>query len=387
MDLKTLKDIPPWDWPEGTAEISSKTLRDNQASASDRLVAAELAGDFTVINDALAETLLSILRSGDESAELRAQAAISLGPVLDHADIDGFEDPEDVPITEQTFHRIQESLRSLYADAGVPKEVRRSILEAAVRAPQDWHPGAIRAAYASDDEAWRLTAVFCMRFVRGFDAQILEALGSDNPDIRYEAICAAGNWEVDAAWPHIAALVTSGDTDKPLLLAAIEAVGEIRPQEADEVLADLIDSDDEDIAEAACEALALAGGLPDDEGRGRRVPPLRATRGRGRPMAKNKKPNHKMQVWIDARTRHASLTLKSSGSGAGHESRKARQAGQPQTGTVEDATWELHRAPLPQAIRQALPRRCHVDRGTIPSRGGEESSTRTAKQHLAQEIP
>jgi hypothetical protein len=54
-------------------------------------------------------------------------------------------------------------------DASVPTDVRRRILEASVRAPQDWHRDAIRAAYASDDDVWRLTAVFCMRSVRGFE--------------------------------------------------------------------------------------------------------------------------------------------------------------------------------------------------------------------------
>ena len=39
---------------------------------------------------------------------------------------------------------------------------------------------------------------------------------------------------VDTAWSHITALVASGKTDKPLLLAAIEAVASIRPQEAAE---------------------------------------------------------------------------------------------------------------------------------------------------------
>ena len=95
--------------------------------------------------------------------------------------------------------------------------------------------------------------------------QILEALRSKNPDIHYEAVCAAGNWEVDAAWPHIAALVTSGETDKHLLLAAIEAVAYIRPQEAAEILADLADSDDEDIAEAGYEAMTMAEGLSDED--------------------------------------------------------------------------------------------------------------------------
>ena len=269
IDVKVLRDIPPWEWPEGAGKMFLDILRGGQAAEADRLLAAELAGDFTVINDELADALLSILRSGDESEALRGQAAISLGPVLEQADMDGFEEADGVPIAERTFHRIQESLRKLYRDADVPREVRRRILEASVRAPQDWHPDAVRAAYGSDDEVWRLTAVFCMRFVRGFDEQILEALDSRNPDIHYEAVCAAGAWEVDAAWPHIAALVTSEETDKPLLLAAIEAVASIRPREAAEILDDLTDSDDEAIVEAVSEAMTMAEGLAyeDDEPR------------------------------------------------------------------------------------------------------------------------
>ena len=134
-----------------------------------------------------------------------------------------------------------------------------------MRAPQNWHEDAVRAAYGSDDEVWRLTGVFCMRFVRGFDEQILEALDSNNPDIHYEAVRAAGAWAVDAAWPHVTALVTAPNTDKPLLLTAIEAVGAIRPQQAAEILDDLADSDDEDIAEAVLEATAMGEGPPDED--------------------------------------------------------------------------------------------------------------------------
>ncbi len=103
-----------------------------------------------------------------------------------------------------------------------------------------------------------LTAVFCMGFVRGFNDQILEALEAKNQDIHYEAVCAAGNWEVDAAWSHIAGLVTTEETDKPLLLAAIEAMAGIRPQDAAAILIDLTQSNDEDIVEAAHEAMAMA---------------------------------------------------------------------------------------------------------------------------------
>jgi len=253
-----LKDTPPWEWPEEAGEIIIEILRDDHADESDRLIAAELAGDFTVINEELVDALLSIVLRGDETEELRCQAVISLGPVLEYADTDGFDDPDEVPISEGTFRKLQESLRKLYLDTDVAKNMRRRILEASVRAPQDWHPDAVLAAYSLDDELWRLTAVFCMRFIRGFDDQIVEALESENPVMHYQAICAAGNWGLDAAWSHIAGLVTSEDKDKPLLLAAIDAVASIRPQEAAEILTDLMDSEDEDIAEAILEALAMA---------------------------------------------------------------------------------------------------------------------------------
>jgi uncharacterized protein (UPF0147 family) len=258
MDLKALKDTPPWDWPEGTAEKLVSVLRDEQAAEPDRVLAAEMAGDFTVVNDELVEALLAILRNSEESQEVRARAAISLGPILEYADTEGFEDPDDVPISERHFQQIQELLRKLHMDAQIPKEVRRRILEASVRAPHDWHKNAVRAAYSSDDDAWKLTAVFCMRVLRGFDEQIVEELDNKNPDIQLEAVLAAGNWGVEAAWPHIAALIHSGRTPKPLLLAAIEAVPSVCPQEASEVLSGLVESDDEDIIEAVQEALAMA---------------------------------------------------------------------------------------------------------------------------------
>jgi len=134
-----------------------------------------------------------------------------------------------------------------------------------VRAPQEWHQDAIHIAYCSDDETWKLTAVFSMRWVRGFDDQILEALESADPEIRCQAVRAAGNWELDAAWSHVSRLVTSKDTNKTLLLAAIDAVANFRRQESGAILVDLTDSDDEDIVEAAYEAMAMAGWLTDEE--------------------------------------------------------------------------------------------------------------------------
>ena len=134
-----------------------------------------------------------------------------------------------------------------------------------MRAPEEWHQNAIRAAYSSGDKEWMLTAVFSMRWVRGFDDQILEALKSGDAEIQCEAIQAAGNWGLTAAWSHILALVRDAATPKSVLLAAIGAVASISPAEARSVLVDLADSDDEEIAEAVDEAIAMAETVSDDE--------------------------------------------------------------------------------------------------------------------------
>ncbi len=93
--------------------------------------------------------------------------------------------------------------------------------------------------------------------------QILEALNDKNADIHYHVVCAAGNWAVDAAWPHIRALVDGNATDKPLLLAAIDTVVNIRPQAAAEVLGDYINDDDQEVVDAVYEALAMAEALKE----------------------------------------------------------------------------------------------------------------------------
>lgn len=269
MDLKQLQETPPWEWPDGTGRFFHEVLMNPGADPSERLLAAELAGDYTVIDDALADALLAILQNTSAAMELRSTAAISLGPALEHADMMGFDEPDDVLISERTFLGIQKSLHKLYMTPGLPDPLRRRVLETSVQAPREWHQEAVRAAYASGDVEWQATAVFCMGFVDGFDQQIRAALDSANAEIHYHAVRAAGNWELDAAWDHAVALALSAGTEKELRLAAIDAVAAIRPAEASLALTDLMDSEDEEIAEAVFEALTLSGELSlfedDDE--------------------------------------------------------------------------------------------------------------------------
>ncbi len=262
MDLKHIAETPPWEWPPDAGKTFLAVLGNRRASEEDRLIAAQHAGDLVVVNDALCDALIRVVSSADETEELRAAAAIAFGPSLELADTEGFDGDDvdsGVPITEKAFHRIQGALRKPYSDESVPKLVRRRILEASVRAPEGWHRDAIREAYSSGDRDWMLTAVFAMQYIRGFDDQIVEALNSSDDDTHYAAVVAAGSWSIDEAWQHVLSLVNDPATPKPLRLAAIEALGSIRPAEARKILIDLQDSDDEEIAEAAEEALLMAG--------------------------------------------------------------------------------------------------------------------------------
>jgi uncharacterized protein (UPF0147 family) len=237
-------------------------LRSDQREDPVRRLAVELASSTTVMNDDLAETLLAVLRDPHEAEPIRAAAAIALGPTLEEIGLhwDEFDDLEPPLVSEGVARAIRRCLREVYLDAGIPKEVRRRTLEASVRAEEDWHPAAVRAAYHSGDDEWRVTAVFCMGYVAGFDREIVEALETGDPRLQYEAVRAAGSWSVQAAWPHIRPLLLAEPLDKPLLLAAINAAASIRPAEVAALLAELAVTNDEEIAEAVADALAMVTG-------------------------------------------------------------------------------------------------------------------------------
>ncbi|MCP3952865.1 MAG: hypothetical protein GY697_11710 [Desulfobacterales bacterium] len=267
MDLNTLEQTMPWDWPGDAGKTLIGIITSRQAVEQDRLLAIELAGDPVVIGDDVAGTLLQVVGAADESEAMRGAAAISLGTILAEADMldgDVFGDEEDY-ITPEMLAKIQHDFKAFFHDAGTPERVRRMILEASVRAPADWHPGTVRSAYQADDALWRLTAVFCMQYLPGFDKQILEAIESDDDLIHYHAVVAAGNWELKGAWRHIVHLLTAADTDKELLLAAIEAVVNLDFKQAPLALQDLLASEDEDIVDAVHEALSMIAGLSEPE--------------------------------------------------------------------------------------------------------------------------
>lgn len=261
MDFKTLQQTPPWEWPPEASQMIHSVLGDSSASLEDRSSAALLAGDCVVIDELLIQALLSVLRSAKEDEKLRAVAAIAFGPALELAS----EEDEDLSVPPKVLVQVQKALRAIHDDAAAPVLVRRRALEASVRNPEPWHEKATVAAYERGGD-WKVTALFCMRYVPGFDDKILASLTEKDPDMFLEAVAAAGCRELKAAWGAVAPLL-SLETEKNLLLAAIEASPFLCPQDLEDAFMPLRSSKDLDIVNAIEEAEAMAdvGAEVDEE--------------------------------------------------------------------------------------------------------------------------
>ena len=108
--LMRLQDLPSWEWPADAATTLVTALRDEHATEPDLLLATELAGDLAVMDDAVAAALLALIEKPDEFQRVRAQAAIALGPALEQASDEGFDQAlSDPPISEPMFTKVQQT--------------------------------------------------------------------------------------------------------------------------------------------------------------------------------------------------------------------------------------------------------------------------------------
>lgn len=268
MSIESISNLEPWTWPEETGALIVDALEDEDGALERRLLAARMAGEEVAMDDDVAEALLIIVGDHDEPPELRAVCAIALGPTLELADMFEFDDPDDVPISEEMCENTRSRLHEVVTNLDEPLLVRRRALEASIRHPEDWHADAVRWAYNSGNSDWQLTAVFCMTYVHGFEAEIMDALRTAEGMTFAHAVEAAGAAELPGAWPVVAALIDSPDTEKDLLIAAIESAFQIDRVEASDVTAHLLEEDDEDIVFAIQEALIMSRGLDGDLGEG-----------------------------------------------------------------------------------------------------------------------
>lgn len=275
--LRLLADSPVWEWPTVAEDWIVDILDDGAASADDRLLAAELAGYLPVLSHVGAAALFRVLGDPLLPEVLRAQAAITWGRILEEAENEGEEGGATLPVAPFLVRRVKTMLRALHEDPSVPLLVRRRALEAAARAPEAWQRDATHAAFRSQDPEWHRTAVFAMGYLGGFTAELLEALNSDDPTLVLEAVVAADRSGDAGAWPPVrrvlrdtAALTPAGlraltDDQREIVLAAIEAASTLAPGEVTELLGDLADCDDPEIADAALDGIVAEDDFPEDQ--------------------------------------------------------------------------------------------------------------------------
>ncbi len=236
-------------------------LRDDDPAA--RLDALAEVGE---LDDETAGELLRLL-AADPDERVRAAAAIALGPTLeicsaeldDHGRLATGDDPElGPPLTQAAFERVTAALRDLYHDPTAPEVVRRRALEAAVRCPAPWQVGAIRAAAASADGGWQLTAIFAMGFCTeaDFAGEIERALRGPSVELRREALLAAGQRGLDHLRPEVIAVASDRQAPPALRCAAVESLGSLGDEDTVELLQSLAEARDADLRAAAEEALA-----------------------------------------------------------------------------------------------------------------------------------
>ncbi len=166
-------------------------------------------------------------------------------------------------LDEETGRRIRQALLG-YLRPGEPVAVRRRALESLAYYPNDDRVDQLIAeSYASPIHDLRVSSVFAMgrNLNRRWLPDVLAELESDDPEIRYEAAKASGEFGDSSAVDPLLTLID--DEDREVQTAAIGALGQIGGQRCVNVLRRLADSDDIVVREAADEALAQALDEPD----------------------------------------------------------------------------------------------------------------------------
>ena len=220
-------------------------------SAPVRVQAIELLWE-----DASTEVLETLLRmvQGDESAEVRAAAAIGLGTYVLLGEMG--------EISSELAERTQDALFEVLADTREDVEVRRRALEAVSNSSHESVDDAIQEAYASDEHRFQVSAVFAMGKSADdrWSPTVLEELENDDREMRFEAARAAGELMLEEAVPVLTELVYEEDIE--LRDAAVWSLGEIGGREAMRVLNVLIEeaqeNEDEDLVGAVEDAIAQA---------------------------------------------------------------------------------------------------------------------------------
>jgi HEAT repeat protein len=196
----------------------------------------------------------------DEAYGVRAAAVSALGRFLLLGEYD------ELPTAEVT--RIQDIVVNILLDADEEVDVRRRALEAIANGSHEIVPEAIEEAYQSSEDKMRISSLYAMgrTYDRSWRKYVLDELGSSDPEMRYEAVRAAGELELRDAIPSLGRI--AAEDDREIREVAIWSLGEIAGREALRILtmlAEDIEADgDENLLEAVEDAIGNANLVGDE---------------------------------------------------------------------------------------------------------------------------
>lgn len=201
-------------------------------------------------------TLLGRLARGDESEDVRAQAAQGLGRFAEMAESGKFD--------ATTTSSIRRTLFDTATDADESWNVRRRAIEsAAVFAADPRLRPLIQELYDEDELGLRATALFAMgrTMAPTWLPTIINEFASDDAEIRYEAARASGQLNDVEALPGLSELAK--DEDLEVRLAAITSIGTIGGSGALRILRRLADDAPDTDVDAIDDALVEAALVVD----------------------------------------------------------------------------------------------------------------------------
>ncbi len=266
IHLHRFSDIDPADlaavriaWPKVDANRRLALLQDLEDLAdSDTLVSFEDLARFALDDtdprvravairllweseDArLIPIFIKMMRS-DPDETVRATAGSALGLFVYLGEVED--------ISDEKRKQVEESLLSVYQGQDKPI-VRRRALEALGYSSREEVPAFLEAAYSSKDKDWLASALFAMgrSADERWEKQVLAMLDHPEPDVRLEAIRAAGELELnEARKPLLELFREEDDLDIDLRSAAIWSLSQIGGEGVRELFEKLVDdTDDED---------------------------------------------------------------------------------------------------------------------------------------------
>lgn len=235
------------DLAEDNVELDFNPIFKHALNDEDEIVRARaIAGLWECEERGLITPLIRLLTE-DPAENVRVTAAQGLGRFAVLAELGRLlpRDPE----------RIGNALLAVVDNEDESIEVRRRALEAVSSLSLPRVPEVIREAYASEEEEFRLSAVYAMG--RTCEPEwlptLLAELDSQAPEMRYEAAGALGHLGEVEAVVYLVPLLK--DDDPQVQQAAILALGAIGGPVAQKALQRALDTDDFRVQELVAEAL------------------------------------------------------------------------------------------------------------------------------------